>query len=334
MKRIAKCIFCFTLAFCLATLVGVPVVSAETEGPFQYHVSSGEAHISKCDPSVQGHLDIPETLGGYPVGSIGDRAFMGCLELTSVTIPSGLHTLYGSAFWYCGLTTVTIPKTVTYIGDAAFEECYSLTEIIVEEGNPNYTSIEGVLFTKDLTKLMQYPCEKKDSYYSVPQGVEIIDESSFVVNPYLQEVELPNTVTTVEEFAFYICESLTNITIPGSVTQIDRGAFGWTYDWEAEAYVPIENYTIHGYAGTAAEAYSLKYAEYGFTFDVLNQKGDNNHDNAVNAKDALIALQLAVNKIESTPGLVQVTDVNGDTVVNAKDALEILKKAVGKSTCF
>ena len=150
--HLSKRLLCMVIAVSLVTFIGVPFVSAETEGPFRYHISGGEANISKCDPSVQGHLDIPETLGGCPVGSIGNRAFMGCLELTSVTIPSGLHTLQGSAFWYCGLTTVTIPKTVMNIGDAAFEECYSLTEIIVEEGNPNYISVDGVLFTKDLIK--------------------------------------------------------------------------------------------------------------------------------------------------------------------------------------
>ena len=332
MKRIVKRIFCFTLSLCLATLVGVPIISAETEGPFQYYAGENEATIFKCDPSVKGHLDIPETLGGLPVKAITNQAFFGCLDLTSVTIPSGIHSLYGSAFAFSGLTTVTIPKTVMNIGDAAFEECYSLTEIIVEEGNPNYISVDGVLFTKDLTKVMQYPCAKKDSYYSVPQGVKTIDEWSFAVNPYLKKVVLSDTVTTIEEFAFHVCENLTDVTVPASVKQIDRGAFGWTL--QDVTRLPVEGFIMHGYAGTAAEYYCLEYEAYGFTLDLLNQKGDNNHDNLVNAKDAMIALQVAVKKGNVTPGLLQVSDVTANTLVNAQDALEILKKAVGKPSCF
>ena len=332
MKRIVKRIFCFTLSLCLATLVGAPIISAETEGPFQYYAGENEVTIFKCDSSVKGHLDIPETLGGLPVKAITNQAFFGCLDLTSVTIPSSIHSLYGSAFSFSGLTTVTIPKTVINIGDAAFEECYSLTEIIVEEGNPNYISVDGVLFTKDLTKVMQYPCAKKDSYYSVPQGVKTIDEWSFAVNPYLKKVVLSDTVTTIEEFAFHVCENLTDVTVPVSVKQIDRGAFGWTL--QDVTRLPVEGFMMHGYAGTAAEYYCLEYEAYGFTLDLLNQKGDNNYDNLVNAKDAMIALQLAVRKGNVTPGLLQVSDVTANTLVNAQDALEILKKAVGKPACF
>lgn len=332
--NLSKRLLCVIIAFSVATFIGITFVSAENEGLFQYHINGNEVTITKCDPSVSGHLDIPETLGGLPVKSITSQAFWGCSDLTSVTIPSGVHSLYGSGFAFSGLTTITIPKTLVNIGNAVFEECYSLTEITVEEGNPNYISIDGVLFTKDLTKLMQYPCGKTDIFYSVPHGVESIDAWSFAVNPYLKEVVLPDTVVAVGEFAFYVCENLIDITVPSSVTQIDKGAFGWSYNREQEIYVPIDCFALHGYAGTAAERYCMEYADYGFAFDVLNKKGDGNHDDEVNAKDALLVLQLAVGKVESTPGYIQVTDVNSDNLVNSKDALEILKKSVGKPSCF
>lgn len=172
--------------------------------------------------------------------------------------------------------------------------------------------------------------EKIDSFYTVPQGVEQIGYAAFDSNSHLKEVVLPNTVTEVKA-SFFNCVNLTKITVPPSVTVIDVDAFGIAFDMELDDWYRVPGFMIHGYAGTQAEQHAIKYR---FDFYVLNQKGDNNHDDMVNAKDALIALQLSVGKIESTPGLLQVTDVNGDTVVNAKDALEILKKAVGKPACF
>ena len=333
----SKRLLCMVITVSLVTFIGVPFVSAETEefikhsGPFEYIVQSDGATITECDPSVEGHLDIPETLDGHPVVRLGARLFESFLNLTSITIPQSVTTIDAWAFANTGLTAVTIPETVTEIGTGAFGECLSLTSIYVREANLNYTSIEGVLFTKDLTQLMQYPSGKKDPFYSIPNGVKEIPLWSFADNAYLQEIVLPNTVNTVEEYAFYLCVSLTDVTVPVSVTQIGEYALGCSRDYETDKIYFLPDFTIHGYAGTVAEQYCLKDD---LDFDVLNQKGDNNHDDTINAKDALVALQLAVNKIESTPGLLQVTDVNGDTHVNAKDALEILKKAVGKPACF
>ncbi len=331
MKRIVKRIFCFTLSLCLATLVGVPVVSAKQEGPFDYYVSQGEAHIMGYDQPIQGHLDIPETLGGAPVTFIGYQCFIGCRDLTSVTFPSTLTFLHAWSFCGTGLTTVTIPKTLTEIMVGAFSECLSLTEIIVEEGNPNYISIDGVLFTKDLTRLMQYPSAKQGERYEIPRSVKELDYSSVSSNPYLKEVVVADTVTKIGGLAFIACENLVDVIIPPSVEEIGDSVFGGDFDQDLYDWPMVPGFMIHGYAGTYAETYTLLE---NLEFDILNKQGDNNHDDMVNAKDALIALQLSVNKLESTPGLVQVTDVNGDTVVNAKDALEILKKAVGKPACF
>ena len=327
----SKRLLCVVIAVSLVTFIGVPFVSAQTEELFEFFIIDNQAYLDKCDPSVEGHLDIPKTLGGSPVVSIGHQAFMGCLNLTSITIPSSVTTINDWAFCYTGLHTVTIPKTITKIDVGAFAECPFLVNIIVEEENPNYTSIDGVLFTKNLTELHQYPSGKTEHSYTVPIGVQVLQHCSFSTNPHLQKVEFSHTVTTVNNFALNNCVNLTNIIIPASTTTIGDDAFGKFYDYTINASTIIPTFTIHGYAGTQAEIYSLLE---NFEFKTLNQKGDSNHDDAVNAKDALVALQLSVGKIESTPGYIQVTDVNRDTFVNAKDALEILKKAVGKPACF
>lgn len=327
----SKRLLCITIVFSIATFIGVPFVSAEQEEPWDYYVAEGKAYITEYKASIQGHLDIPETLGGAQVVSIGLDAFIGRHDLTSVTLPQSLTTLFGGAFQNTGLTSITIPKNVTRIDLRVFTDCLSLTTITVENENSYYTSIDGVLFTKDLTELKQYPSGKTSSIYTIPQEVKLLRYSAFSSNPYLQKVNISNTVSTIENLAFIDCLNLTDITIPPSVTEIGQDAFGAYYDKESYDWVIIPGFTIHGYVGTYAESYALSE---NLSFNVLNQKGDNNHDDMVNAKDAMIALQLAVRKGNVTPGLLQVSDVTANTLVNAQDALEILKKAVGKPSCF
>ncbi len=331
MKRMTKRVFCLLLAFCLATLVSVPVVSAKQEGPWEYYVAEGQAHITGYNASVQGHLDIPETLEGVPVYAIREEAFMGCHGLTSVTIPSSVVWIDSWAFSETGLTTVTISKSVIAVGVCAFSDCLSLTEIIVEEDNPNYTSIDGVLFTNDLTALMQYPGGKKDEYYEIPKGVDSLNRNSFSGNSYLKEVVISDTVTVVGGLSFVGCVNLVDVTIPSSVEKIWETPFGGAYDPEKLDWPLVPGFTVHGYAGSQADIYT--WIE-NLPFHPINKLGDTNYDEKVNAKDALVTLRISVGSIYFTPAMEQSSDVNGDTVVNAKDALEILKKAVGKPACF
>ena len=331
MKRMTKRIFCFVLSLCLVTLVGVPVASAMKEGPWDYAISQGEAYIMGYDQPVQGHLDIPETLGGAPVTSIRFECFMGCRDLTSVTFPSTLTVIKNWAFNGTGLTTVTIPKTLTEIQVGAFADCLSLTEIIVEEGNPNYISIDGVLYTKDLSRLMQYPSGKQGERYEMPHGVKELDHCAVSSNPYLKEVVIADTVKKTGYLAFIACENLVDVTVPPSVEEFGHEPFGGAYNDDLYDWPLVPGFTIHGYAGTYAETYTLLE---NLEFHVLNELGDNNHNLRIDAEDALIALQISVEKIYALPAQVQVSDVNQDTLVTAKDALEILKKTVGNPACF
>ena len=89
--------------------LGMMNVSAETNGIYTYTVSNGKVTITDCSTSVSGNIVIPETLGGYPVTSIGDEAFYDCISLTSITIPNSVTSIGDGAFLCCGsLTSVTI----------------------------------------------------------------------------------------------------------------------------------------------------------------------------------------------------------------------------------
>ena len=98
--------------------------SAETWENLTYEVADGKATITGHDGEISGELVIPETLGGYPVTSIGDYAFSGCTGLTSITIPDSVGSIDRYAFYGCtGLTNITIPDSVVIIWGSAFENC-------------------------------------------------------------------------------------------------------------------------------------------------------------------------------------------------------------------
>jgi len=159
--------------------------------------------------------DIPNS-----VTSIGEDAFTLCYHLTSVTIPNSVIRIEGRAFYVCyGLTSVTIPSSVTSIGYWAFADCVGLTAINVDVENPNYSSLDGVLFNKDKTTLIQYPIGRTGEY-TIPNGVTSIEGSAFYYCDHLASVTIPNGVTSIGESAFSQCSSLTSITIPSSVINI------------------------------------------------------------------------------------------------------------------
>jgi hypothetical protein len=165
-------------------------------------------------------VEIPNS-----VTSIGDYAFAYCAGLTSVMIPHSVTLIGRRVFQYCsGLTLVTVPNSVTSIGNEAFFGCSSLTSITVDASNPNYSSINGVLFNKLQDILIQYPAGKAGNY-TIPNSVTSINSYAFSYCSNLISVEIPNSVTYIGELAFYVCTGLTSVTIGNSVTSIERGAF-------------------------------------------------------------------------------------------------------------
>lgn len=183
-------------------------VAAVAEDIVSYAVEDGNIYFDKSTGTITNSdkeitsAIIPEKIDGVTVTSIGAEAFYGCNKLTSVTIS----------------------KNITQIGDYAFY-CKALTEFLVDTDNTQYTLVGGVLFTKDKKELVIYPIGKEDSNYSVPSGVTSIARSAFYYGESLEKIEIPNSVTSIGGHAFQGCNSLVTINLPQGISIIEESVF-------------------------------------------------------------------------------------------------------------
>lgn len=175
------------------------------------------------------------TSGNYQYKVLDDNTI--CIsryigDETNATIPAKINgltvtTIGKNAFAQTGLGCLNIPASITDIKPNAFKFS-GFNKIEVDKNNLNYTSINGVLFTKDKTVLLAYPKENSATSYIIPDGVKIIESTAFMGTSNLNSIVIPNGVTTIKENAFYLCSNLKNVSIPTSVKSIGEYAFDFS----------------------------------------------------------------------------------------------------------
>lgn len=170
-------------------------------------------------------ISIPEKKEGYALHKIA----IGFLDFLEETVKR-----------------VEIPSTIIGIGNDAFSRCSTLEEIRVSEDNPVFSSVDGILYNKEKTKLVFCPRNKKGeidipstvktigygafmgcrSYerLTIPDSVTSIGEWAFMDSSF-SEIIMPDSVTTIGQHAFSGCRNLKSITIPEGVTHIQDGTF-------------------------------------------------------------------------------------------------------------
>jgi len=179
----------------------------------KWTTTNEEVSINNCETEATGELIIPDTIEGKPVTNIGNQAFFGCTNLTSITIPDSVTSIGNFAFYKCSsLTSITIPDGVTLIGAHAFRDCTSLTSI------------------------------------TIPDSVASIGDYAFVNCTSLTSVSIGNGVTSIGDAAFFSCTSLTNITFMGAAPTVGANAFLNVRDG-AVALVTIEALSSFGESG-------------------------------------------------------------------------------------
>ncbi|MBQ8539432.1 MAG: leucine-rich repeat protein [Ruminococcus sp.] len=210
---------------------------------FSYTVlEDGTAEISTYYENAT-DVEIPSTVDGYVVTSIGDQSFI-FSDVESVVIPDTVTKIDDLAFCQCNsLTSVKMPKTLTYLGEYAFA----------------YTDISTI---------------------TLPDGIKWIDNSTFSNCTSLESITIPDTVELIFNYAFFNCESLKSVTLSENLDCIDSYAFKGCASMES-IIIPhgvrhilngafdgcAESFAVYGYAGTEAEAFANRN---GFDFVPFN----------------------------------------------------------------
>lgn len=146
---------------------------------------------------------IPEQIDGLDVVKLGDTAFTDKHLLTSVTLPVHLQEL----------------------GSYTFADCTSITEYKVAEGNVNFESRDGVLYSADGQTLLRYPLGTDPEKVTVPDGVKMIGNVAFACSTTLKDLDMPTSLSAIGISAFSECSALTSVVIPEGVELIDSFAF-------------------------------------------------------------------------------------------------------------
>ena len=206
-----------------STFAGRPALSLN---PFNYTINNGTITITRYigfGGAVS--IAIPSTLNNLPVTTIGQDAFES-INMTSVTIPDSVTIIGDAALGGCtNLTSIIIPNSVTSIGYAALDSCTSLASVMIGSG---VTNIGDFAFSY-CTSLKSITVDPLNSVYSSLDGV-LFDKSQATLIQCPPSCEagnytIPNSVTNIGPVAFASCVSLTSVTIPNTITGIGSSAF-------------------------------------------------------------------------------------------------------------
>ncbi|ALO16782.1 bacterial surface protein 26-residue repeat [Salinivirga cyanobacteriivorans] len=152
-------------------------------------------------------------------------SFQYCIKLKNVRFPKNLKIIGEFAFDGCvSITHIHLPASVEQVQCAAFSGCDALQKFTLDENHPWFSVNDGVLFSKDQTKLIAFPGGYPHKHYCVPHGTKIIGEGAFSAS-LIESIEFPDTLIEIEGWSFQFCENLQRLVIPPSVQIIGELAF-------------------------------------------------------------------------------------------------------------
>lgn len=193
-----------SIAFEDANVKAICVANWDTnnDGELSYAEAAAVTDLGKVFESNKTITSFDEFQYFEGVKQINNYAFQVCQGLKSITIPNSVTTIGDGAFWFChNLSSIIIPKGVTSISNYAFYGCVNRESIVVEEGNTVYDSRNN--------------CNA------------LIETASNILILGCNNTMIPNDVVGIGFSAFNYCHDLTSITIPKSVTNIGENVFEW-----------------------------------------------------------------------------------------------------------
>lgn len=203
----------------------IPNTDATDNSAFTYVNHGDSIEITGFDNSVS-DVVIPSEIEGLPVTAISVGAFY-LSAITSIEIPNTVTSIGEMAFLGCtSLKSVKLSTGVAKIDKNAFGSCSALQEIQVAKDNPNFSSLNGVLYSKKQDTLVIYPAAKTDAAYIIPSGVTSVAMYAFSENPYLETLTIPNSLIKVGDSAFYNCKNLRAVSYNGTEEEWNQITIG------------------------------------------------------------------------------------------------------------
>lgn len=203
----------------------IPNTDATDSSAFTYVNHGDSIEITGFNNSVS-DVVIPSEIEGLPVTAISVGAFY-LSTITSIEIPNTVTSIGEMAFLGCtSLKSVKLSTGVAKIDKNAFGSCSALQEIQVAKDNPNFSSLNGVLYSKKQDTLVIYPAAKTDAAYIIPSGVTSVAMYAFSENPYLETLTIPNSLTKVGDSAFYNCKNLHAVSYNGTEEEWNQITIG------------------------------------------------------------------------------------------------------------
>lgn len=186
---------------------------------------TGMATLMEVSDNAAGYVTVPDTLGGRPVTSIGSTSFYECKLITDVEFPPTVTNI-GSAFLRCtALTNVVIPSSVREIDSNPFDGCSSLAEVHIAEDSPYFTARGGIIYSKDMTRLVNALQGADLGDCVIPSTVTNIGIWAFARNTRLRSVSVPGGVRQIGLYTFGFCPALEKVTLSQGIETIEKGVF-------------------------------------------------------------------------------------------------------------
>ena len=159
------------------------------------------------------------------VAKIEGSAFVFCSSLEQIKLPQSLMSIGSGAFDNCtSLISVELPDNAIISSDT-FKECKNLSDIVISDTNNNYIVKNGILYNKNMTRILCYPAGIKDTEFFVPDTVKTIGDFAFYGTKALESINIPDSVTNIGTDAFGECSGLKEVVIPDSVTSMGEAVF-------------------------------------------------------------------------------------------------------------
>ena len=176
---------------------------------------------------------------GSGIKEIGDNAFTECDIKSTIIIPDNVEKIGKEAFSFNkNLESVNIGKNTNPIAwGNIFRECVSLASVSVDSDNTAVSVTDGVLFSKDGTKIIWYPSHKTGTTYDIPENVTEIGDYAFYDN-ILETIVIPGNVKKIGIEAFAFSDKCKSLTISQGVEEIGDGAFGFTMAYQQDVIIP------------------------------------------------------------------------------------------------